>query len=165
MTVEDEEMDVELFQPLEESRTIQATAVQEPDDGRRRVRFTSPLAEVMLFDYRLPVDTPLICLRHIASIGLIDHLLDEGEIDPLDLDSFAEALLEEKGFDDVKMRRLKGLTTTKKRKGFVTAEKLSENWSISIETARRTVEATTQMAVRDFTDTSGGRRLKPTHHF
>ena len=58
---------------------------------------------------------------------------------------------------------LSSMTTVKKRKGFVDAQQLASNWKIGIEAARRTVEATTQMAVRDFSNTSGTRRLKPRH--
>ena len=58
---------------------------------------------------------------------------------------------------------LSSMTTMKKRKGFVDAQQLASNWKIGIEAARRTVEATTQMAVRDFSNTSGTRRLKPRH--
>ena len=43
------------------------------------------------------------------------------------------------------------------------AQKLAQNWKVGKELAQRTIEATTQRAVRDFTHTSGGRRLKPQH--
>ena len=44
-----------------------------------------------------------------------------------------------------------------------TAERLAKNWKVGKELAQRTIEATTQRAVRDFTHTTGGRRLKPSH--
>jgi hypothetical protein len=50
---------------------------------------------------------------------------------------------------------------TVKRKGFVWPEQLAKNWNIGFELAKQTVEATTQLAVRDFTGTQGGKRLKP----
>ena len=53
--------------------------------------------------------------------------------------------------------------TIRERPGFVDAEKLAKNWKVGKELAQRTIEATTQRAVRDFTHTSGGRRLKPSH--
>jgi len=53
------------------------------------------------------------------------------------------------------------LATTTRRKGFVSPEQLSKQWHIGLESARRTVEKTTQRAVRDFIHTTGGRRLKP----
>ena len=59
--------------------------------------------------------------------------------------------------------RLASLQTTKKRPGFVDAKKLAKNWSIGLKAAARTIDATTQMAVRDFSDVSGKRRLKPHH--
>jgi hypothetical protein len=49
----------------------------------------------------------------------------------------------------------------KTRKGHVTAEVLAKRWNIGLETVRKTVDSTTQLAVRDFTHTTGGRRLKP----
>ena len=57
--------------------------------------------------------------------------------------------------------QLAAIGTVKKRKGFVDANKLAKNWKIGTEAARRTVEVTTQRVVRDFTHTTGGRRLKP----
>ena len=56
---------------------------------------------------------------------------------------------------------LQAMSSNRKRKGFVTPERLAKNWLIGLEAAKRTVEATTQLAVRDFTHTTGGRRLKP----
>ena len=47
------------------------------------------------------------------------------------------------------------------RKGKVTADVLAKRWNIGLETARKTLQSTTQLAVRDFTHTTGGRRLKP----
>jgi hypothetical protein len=51
-----------------------------------------------------------------------------------------------------------------RRKGSITPEELAKRWFIGIETARRTIEQTTQRAVRDFTSTQGSRRLKHTHY-
>ena len=48
-----------------------------------------------------------------------------------------------------------------RRKGAVTAEELAKRWRIGLETARKTIEKTTQRAVRNFTNTVGTRRLKP----
>ena len=36
------------------------------------------------------------------------------------------------------------------RKGFVDAEKLAKNWKIGHEVAKKTIDATTQLAVRRF---------------
>lgn len=49
-----------------------------------------------------------------------------------------------------------------KRKGTVTPTDLARRWYIGVEAARRTIERTTQRAVRDFAFTSGIRRLKAT---
>ena len=51
---------------------------------------------------------------------------------------------------------------TKKRKGHVSAVDLAKRWRIGLQAAERTLEHTTQLAVRDFTHVTGGRRLKPT---
>jgi hypothetical protein len=48
-----------------------------------------------------------------------------------------------------------------KRKGFVIAKQLVKNWQIGLEVAKKTVDATTQLAVRDFTDSEGGKRIRP----
>ena len=59
---------------------------------------------------------------------------------------------------------LASMSTTSKRKGTVTAEQLAKRWSIGLEAAKRTIQHTTQMAVRDFSSISKGRRLKPYTH-
>ena len=51
--------------------------------------------------------------------------------------------------------------TTGTCKGHVDAEALSRKWRCGLDTAQRIIERTTQLAVRDFTTTSGTRRLKP----
>jgi len=64
-------------------------------------------------------------------------------------------------FDHLIANRSIGFTSTKKRPGFVTAEQLSKRWHIGLETAKKTIEKTTQLAVRDFSNATGTRRLKP----
>ena len=51
-----------------------------------------------------------------------------------------------------------------KRKGTVSAEELAHRWSIGLETAKKTIERTTQHAVRDCSSSSGTHRLKHTYH-
>jgi hypothetical protein len=41
---------------------------------------------------------------------------------------------------------------------------LAERWFIGIDTARKTIEATTQRGVRDFLGSKGTRRMKHTAH-
>jgi hypothetical protein len=48
-------------------------------------------------------------------------------------------------------------TSTVKRKGFVGPDQLARSWNIGHELAKRTVDATTQLAVRDFMGTQGGK--------
>ncbi len=64
---------------------------------------------------------------------------------------------EDESTDPVRIAAVK----VRKRKGHVTPQQLSRNWNIGLEAAKRTCDVTTQMAVRDFTHTTGGRRLKP----
>ena len=71
----------------------------------------------------------------------------------VDIDSFAEEL------ERVSISAVQ----TKARKGTVSPETLAKRWHIGVETARKTIENTTQLAVRDFTNVTGSRRLKPIH--
>ena len=85
-----------------------------------------------------------------------------------DLDSYADALLTELGVSESALHdmasSLAAAKTRKKRPGFVDAAKLAKNWKIGLEAAKRTVNSTTQSAVRGFFRHSrGGRRLKPEH--
>jgi hypothetical protein len=99
------------------------------------------------------------------------------KIGVLDMDCFAKTLLERcepespvelevtlDGFSKEQINEFErhlAFASTVKRKGFVGPEQLDKNWNIGHELAKRTVEATTQLAVRDFTGTQGGKRLKP----
>jgi hypothetical protein len=51
-------------------------------------------------------------------------------------------------------------TQSRRLKGTVTAEELAKRWKIGLDQARRTIERTTQLAVRDFTNTMGERRIR-----
>ena len=86
----------------------------------------------------------------------------------IDVDCYADLLLKELGVMELGLDKLAsklvGVSTTKQRPGFVTAEKLAKNWKIGLDTARRTVDSTTQLGVRDFSS-AGTRRLKPHHWF
>lgn len=64
------------------------------------------------------------------------------------------------GLGDETPYHIAGLKTAN-RKGTVSAEELSRRWRCGLETAQRTIDKTTQRAVRDFTDSRGMRRLKP----
>ena len=85
-----------------------------------------------------------------------------------DMDHYAESLMNELGVTeagrmDEMASKLASATTTRKRPGFVGPQQLARNWKIGLEAAKRTVEATTQLAVRDFTHVTGDKRLKPYH--
>jgi hypothetical protein len=49
---------------------------------------------------------------------------------------------------------------TTRRKGTVTPEELSQRWHIGLDTAKKTIERTTQLGVRDFMYSKGTRRLR-----
>jgi len=88
---------------------------------------------------------------HTVQIGRIRRQNASTEVD---IDSFAEEL------ERVSISAVQ----TKVRKGTVSPETLAKRWNVGIETARKTIEKTAQLAVRDFTNVSGSRRLKPIHH-
>ncbi len=90
------------------------------------------------------------CINAIHSLGW-----ENRSIAAVDVDRYA-SLLEPKPVVQVK-----SMSTKVKRKGFVQAEQLAKNWHISLELAKATVDATTQLAVRDFTNVTGTKRLKP----
>ena len=58
-------------------------------------------------------------------------------------------------------RKVAALSTAPKRKGFISPEKLAKHWMIPLPLAKRTVRATTQLAVRDLSNVTGTKRLKP----
>lgn len=64
-------------------------------------------------------------------------------------------------FDKAIATRNVNLTHTKTRPGFVTPKVLAKRWGISLKAAEKTIQRTTQRAVRDFTNATGTRRLKP----
>ena len=72
----------------------------------------------------------------------------------VDIDSFAEEL-ERVAISSVQ---------TRQRKGAVSPETLAKRWHIGLEVARKSLEKTTQLGVRDFSNVTGSRRLKPIHH-
>ena len=78
-----------------------------------------------------------------GTVASVLTAIDQRLQSPLDVDSFAESLLMEDTVNCLALQ-LAAMGTVKKRKGFVDAQKLSKNWRIGTEAARRTVEATTQ---------------------
>jgi hypothetical protein len=77
----------------------------------------------------------------------------------IDVDSSAETLLQDDLAGD--FAPVLASVATKKRKGFVTPEKMARNWRIGLALARVTLANTTQRAVRDFTHSTMGRCLRP----
>ena len=95
----------------------------------------------------------------LDALSLLDR--EQRSIAAIEVDRFAATMLEDTATLSALAIHLASATTIKKRKGFVSPQILAKNWGIGLETARRTVDVTTQLAVRDFTHTTGGRRLKP----
>jgi hypothetical protein len=54
-------------------------------------------------------------------------------------------------------------TTSIRHKGTISAEDLAKRWRIGLNQARHTIEKTTQLAVRDFSNTLGERRIRPSN--
>ena len=75
-------------------------------------------------------------------------------------DSFVYALKRTVNIDSGRMRFVLSAKAGN-RKGTVTPERLASIWNIGLETAKRTIDRTTQRGVRDFTDAKMNRRLKP----
>ena len=70
-----------------------------------------------------------------------------------------EELLSGQGYAMTDVMRLASSVTTRKRRGAVTAEQLARRWRIGLETARKTIKATTQKAVRYFDGDRPTRRM------
>jgi hypothetical protein len=47
------------------------------------------------------------------------------------------------------------------KKGKMSPADLAKRWHIGVETAKKTLARTTQLVIRDYTHSMGGRRLKP----
>ena len=102
-----------------------------------------------------------------SSSQSLDELLSHRVVGAIEVDRFAEAWLDELGVSgDSGSEKLEEIgrqlasVRVVKRKGFVDAEKLAKNWKIGHEVAKKTIDATTQLAVRDFTDSEGGKRIR-----
>jgi hypothetical protein len=153
--------------------------LRQPQDEREREMLAQPMFDggkfIDNYDFdwlkqgsqQASVPTP----RDPRIVSSVATMLGERfTTDALDVDSYVESLLNtlgvmEKGRVDPleKLgRQLAMAGTTKKRCGFVNAEKLAKNWGIGKEVAQRTIEVTTQLAVRDFSE--GGRMMKPTSY-
>ena len=74
--------------------------------------------------------------------------------------SFVYALTRTVNIDGDRMRYILSAKSSS-RKGTVTPERLASIWNIGLEQAKRTIERTTQRGVRDFSNPTMGRRLKP----
>ena len=70
-----------------------------------------------------------------------------------------EKLNDDEGYVMTDVMRIASSVTTRKRRGAVTAERLARNWHIGLQTARNTVKATTQKAVRHFDGERPTRRM------
>ncbi len=94
---------------------------------------------VSTYDHTITVSTVTTCLLDISPV--------------YDADCFHDRLQDMYLF-----------STISKKSRSLRPEELASKWFIGIETARKTIERTTQRGIRDFTDTSGTRRLKHTSY-
>ena len=147
------EDDKELW--LEEPKTVSALRNSKPT-----VSFADSAPEIKMFFPELPAASELMDYRKISLVGTEELKKAHGVASANDVDSLADSWLIK---DDPHFRSLSAKHSNRKRKGFVSPEELAANWKIGLEAAKRTIDNTTQMAVRDFKHTSGGRRLKPYH--
>ena len=92
--------------------------------------------------------------RRTTQATQISHIRrQQGNSLCIDIDSYA-----------CKLEQMNCSIGTDKRKGYIGPEELASRWGIGLETARKTLDKTTQLAVRNFTDSLGGRRMKPIHY-
>ena len=107
-----------------------------------------------------------------SSLKDLEEQLANRVVGAIEVDSFAEAWLDELGVSGDFSGAILGdkleefgrqLASARviKRKGFVNAEKLAINRKIGLDVAKKTIDATTQLAVRDFTESEGGKRIRP----
>ena len=137
----------------------QDTTLAENEASLRAVLFQDEESSVRRRNVQSLISTPTM-LRppkqkvrsHTAQISRIRREQEQSVC--LDIDAYAFEL----------ERVTIGQANTNKRKGHVGPEELAKRWGIGIETARKTLDRTTQLAVRNFTDSMGGRRLKPIHY-
>ena len=134
-------------------------SINNDDESRPRGRKLQAVAtaddKFQLFNPTLaytttPDSPPNETTPHRVQISRIRRQQASAEVD---IDAFAEEL------ERVSLSTVQ----SKERKGTVSPETLAKRWHIGVEKARQTIEKTTQLAVRDFTNTTGGRRLKPIH--
>jgi hypothetical protein len=81
----------------------------------------------------------------------------------LDEDTLSTALNEKVNVDLSRIVQVMSLNTEVRDFG-MTAEKLARIWNCGLTSARRTLQQTTQLAVRDFKDATMTRRLKASNY-
>jgi len=131
----------------QEEASIRAALVRDSLQSSARGRFVNAVYTI-LANPNLPLPVP-----HETPHRFQISKLRRKQISPaVDIDSYATEL----------ERVAINAVQSKKRKGTVGPEELARRWGIGIEKARRTIERTTQLAVRDLSNpTLGTRRLKP----
>ena len=90
--------------------------------------------------------------RSVAAVGTIQEIESLRSSAALDIDSYAAYLSD---------GRFVAASYTSKKKSIITAEDIARRWKCGLDAAKRTLQVTTQLAVRDTTNVSGDKRLSP----
>jgi hypothetical protein len=109
-------------------------------ESRDFIRKNSWLSDVTL--KCLHVIGAKICSQTTATLSSVSNTLDKWDL-----------------FQGLQQMAISGIAKSNKRRG-VAAERLANNWNISIERARKTIEATTQRMIRAPTGTKLVRRFR-----
>jgi hypothetical protein len=92
---------------------------------------------------RLHVIGAKICLQTTATLSSVSNTLDEWDL-----------------FQGLQRMAISSIATSNNKRRGVNAERLAKNWNISIEHARKTIEATTQRMIRAPAGTKLVRRFR-----
>ena len=90
--------------------------------------------------------------RSVAAVGTIQEIESLRSSAALDIDSYAAYLSD---------GRFVAASYTSKKKSLITPEDIARRWKCGLDAAKRTLNVTTQLAVRDTTNVSGDKRLSP----
>ena len=115
---------------------------------------------------------PIFDVRSVAAMGTIQDIEMHRASCALDIDSYSAALAEGRFLDEVlaelpakdafyDLDRKIDATYISKKKSMLTADELAKRWKCGRATAQRTIDNTTQLAIRDQSQVSGDRRLNP----
>ena len=158
---------------LEQELRATVAPVRGPDIGVSDEDFIDlPAYGLSAFD-KMDEPCPVFDIRSVAAVGTIQDMEAIRASCALDVDSYAAALSEgrfvEEAIDDLHPDRqfveaddrFLSASYISKKKSALTAEVLAKRWKCGKEAAQRTIDNTTQLAIRDTSNVSGDRRLRP----